>query len=586
MDYKDVFKVLARVSKKPVLLVDLEAKVLEHNEIFSNISHNVCETINNESFLKLDAAISFKKYLKTASKSLNLINSGASINGKQYILECARFMPEGGAGVLLLLYINERTSVKEKFQELNDIYNFSYDVAKNKSLEKKLINQAKEIERSEKEISKLFKVDDVTKLATRDYFLELLKESIQVANLLKNKLAIIYCDIDNFKKVNERYGRCFGDKLLKTIADKIKLAVPQNTIISRFNADQFAIMLKGNKHVSKFETYLQKLEKIFSNKIIVEGIELYNTASFGIVFYPEEGNTAETLITNLELTKDKAKAMMGTSRCYFSKEIKENYSRFNKIEIGLRKAIENNELFLVYQPQYCLKEKRFSGIEVLCRWNDEHLGTVSPAEFILVAEESILIKDLTVYVFKLALSKFKGLLERNPILKDIELSLNVSTVYLNDKTAFNELMDLANSSGVDSKNICFEITETALMENTKVAVDLLNKSKRVGYSHAIDDFGVGQSSLSYLRSLPVNQVKIDGSFIRNIDKNKGDLTIVKAIINLVSTLGFKTVAECVETKEQLELLKEIECDSIQGYYTGRPVLMSELEKIIVNKFEY
>lgn len=586
MKYKDVFKILARVSKKPVLLVNLDAKILEHNEIFSNIIHNVCETINNESFLKLDDAVSLKKYLKIASKSLNLTNSGASINGKQYILECARFMPEAGAGILLLLYINEKTSVKEKFQELNDIYNFSYDVAKNRSLEKKLINQAKEIERSKQEISKLFKVDDVTKLATKDYFLEVLKESVQVANLLKNKLAIIFIDIDNFKQINEVYGRYFGDKLLKHIADEIIHIMPRNAFISRFNADNYAIILKDNQQVANFREYLKLLEKIFVDKITIEDVELFNTASFGVVFYPEEATTAEALITGAELAIDNAKSMVGVSRCYFSKEVKDSYSRFNKIEIGLRQAIENNRLYLVYQPQYCLKENKFSGIEVLCRWNDEHLGTVSPAEFILVAEESILIKDLTVYVFKLALTKFKGLLERNPILKDIELSLNVSTVYLNDKTAFNELMDLANNSGVDSKNICFEITETALMENTKVAVDLLNKSKRIGYSHAIDDFGVGQSSLSYLKSLPVNQIKIDGSFIRNIDKNKRDLTIVKAIINLVSTLGFKTIAECVETKEQLELLKEIECDNIQGYYTGRPMLISELEKIIVNKFEY
>lgn len=376
-------------------------------------------------------------------------------------------------------------------------------------------------------------------------------------------------------------GHDIGDFLLKKVANEIKKVLPKGCVASRFGGDEFVILVDNEETILHLTKFIEKITRIFSQPINIKDSNAHISISIGVAIYPNDGSNYEELAKHADLALYNAKEITGSSYSFFSQKLKEEYIRLNKIENKLRDAITNDALFVHYQPQYDLKTMKICGVEVLCRWVDNELGTVSPAEFIVVAEQVGLIKELTKVVFNKALKEFKNCEEKYPeLFENIKLSLNISAFYMDYVEAFNSLIKVVENFKIANNKVCFEVTETALIRHKKTAIKLLSKLEGEGYSNAIDDFGVGHSSLSYLKDLPVGVLKINISFIKDIDKDNKSFAITKAIIKMGSILGMYVIAEGVENQQQAELLRQVKCDAAQGFFLAKPMPITDVVSLL------
>lgn len=415
--------------------------------------------------------------------------------------------------------------------------------------------------------------DEITGLPNRHHFKQKANSIIMEIKDTYENIALIFIDIDNFKYINDAFGSEIGNKVLRKIGSLLKENGDADSFVSRYAGDEFIILKRNILDLNLLNTYLKKLIEDLGNCIRVGDKEIYTTISMGVALYPKDGEDLETLLKRVDVAMYSAKNEGKNTYRYFNMDILNSINRQYLIEKGLRNAIKNKELYLVMQPKVRSNDESIEGFECLVRWNSEELGVVSPAEFIPIAESSSIIIELGKYIIKEAMERCRTMI--NETNKKFKLSINLSEVQLRDESLLEFINLEASKWDIDPSYIEFEITETVLIQSAERNVTILERLKERGFSIALDDFGTGYSSLNYLNILPIDILKIDRSFIVGIGVDKKSEYIIRTIINLSHDLEIKVVAEGVETKEQLEFLKDCKCDIIQGYFFSKPQMYNK-----------
>ncbi|RII33148.1 bifunctional diguanylate cyclase/phosphodiesterase [Clostridium chromiireducens] len=392
------------------------------------------------------------------------------------------------------------------------------------------------------------------------------------------KFALLYMDIDNFKHVNDTLGHTSGDLLLKYISNILKYQVKAPDFVARLGGDEFAIIFEDIKNRQEIIDKVQKLIKYLRRPWVIDKQEFFISHSIGIAIYPEDGDNLSTLLKNSDVAMYFVKKNMKDNYCFYLQEIQEENSKKIKIINDLRRAIENKEFNLFYQPIIDLNSEKIIGVEALIRWFHPIRGMIPPMEFIPLAEENGLIHDIESWILETALMQKKQWEDMG--YADLKMSINISGKSVTREGFINEVKDLLSRVKIKNDNIQFEVTETALMNDLNTSIKVLREIKDMNIKIALDDFGTGYSSLTYIKKLPIDVVKLDKDFIKNISKIEEEEVIVDYVIKLTHQLNLKIVAEGIETKEHLEFLKLNGCDYGQGYFFSKPITKEEIEKLL------
>lgn len=416
--------------------------------------------------------------------------------------------------------------------------------------------------------------DDLTKLPNRFYFLEKLEGVILNAAEQSLRGAVFYLDIDDFKIINDTLGHSFGDKVLCYYSEQLKKILGENDILCRIGGDEFVIIHCFNES-TELEQFAELILSLFRDTYLIEGKRIYLSTSFGVAEFPKDGVNSDALMKNADFAMYKAKETGKNKYSIYNEKLYIQLQRKIDIERVLRNAIEENELSVVFQPQVYVSTQQIYGFEALIRLNSKELGFVSPGEFIPIAEESGFITVLDHWVFSQSCNYVAKWIEKGYTFES--MSVNISSNDIRRSDFVDLIRDMITSANIDPKLIELEITETVLMEQIETVTERLEQLRNLGIRVALDDFGTGYSSLNYLRSIPIDTLKIDKSFIDHITENTNEEVIISNIIQLAQTMNLKVVAEGVETKAQYELLKSKNCDYVQGYYFSKPVSPVEIE---------
>lgn len=431
--------------------------------------------------------------------------------------------------------------------------------------------------------------DSLTGLHNRNSFNEQLQQAIKLHKRLASNLAVVYLDLDNFKRVNDSLGHHMGDQLLKTFAERLQaelrdsdvLAHDRTSSIARLGGDEYTLLFsvidKESDAAIIAQRILTELDKPFKLKTDRENAdwhEVYVTASIGIAIYPVDGENADELLKNADTAMYEAKNKGKNSYCFYDHSMNDLALQRLNMESELRKAVEHHEFCLHYQPKIDLKTGKMVSVEALLRWNNKHFGSVSPAEFIPLAEEAGLIVPISEWVLEEACKQLKRWQDSE--LSGLSIAVNVSGFHFRQGILGDSVRCLLAEYKLDGHLLELELTEGIIMDNVLKTIDSLRDLKALGVTIAVDDFGTGYSSLSYLKRFPIDILKIDQSFISDLTHDEEGAAIVDAIIVLGQSLGLKLVAEGVETQAELDYLSAKSCDMVQGYYFSKPVCTEDV----------
>ena len=416
-------------------------------------------------------------------------------------------------------------------------------------------------------------VDPVTGLPNRHAFNERLAYVLSIIDSIGGQAGLLLLDLDNFKIVNDTLGHHSGDLLLKLVAQRLRASLRGGDTICRIGGDEFAVILKSADAVSA-DNMAGKILTALAAPFDLDIHEIYATASIGISIYPDDAASLEVLIRNADTAMYQAKGKGKNAFEMFHPDLDQKARKRLSLETKLRKALERGQLSLHYQPQLRQADGGLAGVEALLRWHHPELGAVSPVEFIPVAEESGLIVPIGRWVFRSACKQAAAWREMG--LGAIPVAVNLSVRQTRDDGLVHDILDALHEHGVPPGQLELEITETVLMENVHANVDLLGRLQSEGIRLAVDDFGTGYSSMAYLKRFPINQVKIDRTFVRDIPGDGDDEAITTAIIVMAHSLGLSVVAEGVETQGQLQFLHCAGCDVVQGFHVAQPMAAEEM----------
>ncbi len=434
-----------------------------------------------------------------------------------------------------------------------------------------IIADITERKRSEATIKQMAYHDTLTGLPNRTLLHDRLQQAIPAASYENQSTGLLLLDLDRFREINDTLGHHRGDALLKQIGPRLHAVLESSDTIARLGGDEFAVLLPRTDS-EQAALAAVKLLKALEKPFLIEGIPMVIEASIGIALSPEHGETPESLIQHADIAMYVAKEKK-TGHALYSPETNKHSPRRLALLGELRNAIENNHLFLVYQPKIHLRTRRVIGLEALVRWQHPQYGVIPPDQFITIAEHSGLIKPLTLWVVKTALDQCKLWQKEG---RPPNVAVNLSARNLEDPELPDQIAGLLAASGVAPASLNLEITESALMVNPAHAMEILTRLNGMAIQLSIDDFGTGYSSLGYLKRLPVHQIKIDKSFVKEMATDEEDAIIVRSTIELTHNLGLKVVAEGVESEEVLEKLAALDCDAAQGYHISRPLPPSDL----------
>ena len=424
-----------------------------------------------------------------------------------------------------------------------------------------------EIKRSEARINKMSYFDEVTHLANRRLFIDRLHNALKYASDQNAMVALINLDLDWFKTINDRFGQTEGDLVLKEIARRIEDSLGDAGSAARPGGDEFSIIMTGLESPNSVPLYLDRLTKVISAPVLVQDTEIRLTASIGIAFYPRDAKEPEDLLRCADAAMLEAKNLGRNSYSFFSSELdQQSRSRFQMTTL-LQSALDKQEFRLFYQPKVCLKSGNVLGVEALIRWFSQELGQVSPNDFIPLAEDMGLIDQIGDWVMETAVKQAVKWQTQN---MPINVAVNVSARQFQRGNVAGRVISLLHRHQLPPQLFGIELTETSFMHSAEKTRSAISELLRLGVSVAIDDFGTGYSSLNYVRTLSLNQLKIDLSFIRNIESSDKDRRLVEAMITMAHAMDYKVIAEGVETSEQLKLLRNMGCDQGQGYLFSRP----------------
>lgn len=423
--------------------------------------------------------------------------------------------------------------------------------------------------------------DELTGLYNRNYFIRLLSDWVRKAEQEYTIISVMFIDIDNFRKINDGLGMITGDEVVQLVGQFLSELKQENVIVSHFNSDLYCIAIYNPVGARSVEhIYRHIKERMKQPFILTDGQELNITVSVGIAEYPEAAGSALELINNAEIVMFKAKHTGKATIQYFNAPILTEFRTNVEIENKLKAALKNKRFMMYYQPQFDTRTNRLRGVEALIRWRDEDGRMISPSQFIPVAEKSGFIVQIGTWVLEESISTFARW--RRDYAYPMILSINISAIQYKKQKFVETLIHILEEYGVDPKEVELEITESVLIDDFEEVTEKLHKLREYGIRISLDDFGTGFSSLSYLKGLPIDTLKIDKSFVDTLETDAATKVITESIISMVKQLGYETVAEGVETAEQMTCLLDMDCDNIQGYLLGRPMPASEIEKLLKN----
>lgn len=431
---------------------------------------------------------------------------------------------------------------------------------------------------AEDRIQHMLYYDELTGLGNQKLFQDCLTQSINQAKRTEQTLAVMSLNLDRFKFVNDSFGYATGDLFLQNVAKLLTKTISREGFVSRIGDDEFAIILPNTTH-KEASAKAQQLLNAFERPFIFHEKEVFITLSIGVSCYPLDGSDADTLLHNTYSAMLQAKENRSGYQ-FFANHMNEIFSRRVQLEKSLYKALVHKDFHLHYQPQIDLKIGRITGVEALIRWQHPELGSVSPAEFIPIAEEMGLIIPIGEYVLRTACEQHKKWLEAG--LPPIRVAVNFSALQFQQRDLVSMVTGVLKDTKLDPQYLELEITESVAMYNVEDVVEKLHSLKKLGIETSIDDFGTGYSSLGYLQTFPIGALKIERSFVQQMTENKGSKSIVRAIINLAHNLNIKVTAEGIETIEHLKFLKRYKCDKGQGYFISRPLSAEKFKEMYVS----
>jgi diguanylate cyclase (GGDEF)-like protein/PAS domain S-box-containing protein len=420
--------------------------------------------------------------------------------------------------------------------------------------------------------------DPLTKLPNRFLLPQALNKSVEKAYKNGTEFAVLFIDLDRFKFVNDTLGHHYGDILLTEAAKRIQTSIGNKNLIVRMGGDEFICIIEDLQNDMEAENYAKSIITAFSEPFKLKNTDIFITASIGISLFPYDGDEADILISNADSAMYQAKKK-GRNQ-YEKVRVNESAGAFEKLllENNLRKALKENELTLYFQPQINLKTNEMNSMEALIRWHHPELGLISPGDFIPIAEETGLILLIDEWVLRTACTKMKE--RQNAGFPPFRVAVNLSAAQFLQKDLIVKIDQILADTSLDPSYLELEITENMVMHDVKAAIQVLKNLKERGIHLSIDDFGTGYSSLTYLKDLPVDILKIDQSFIKDIDTNSNSSSLTKAIVSLGHDLNLKVIAEGVETNKQLSLMKQQSCDLVQGYIFSKPLNYEQTENYL------
>lgn len=454
-------------------------------------------------------------------------------------------------------------------------------------------NTTQQLLQSEQRLHQMAYFDDLTELPNRHFFKESLQQMIGLAQRKKLKLGVLFLDLDGFKRINDTLGHHLGDLVLQATSERLQKSIrisdtfaqpvtSQSDIsLARLGGDEFTALLPLIERNEDAAIVAERIRIKLAQPMIFGEHELTTTTSIGIAIYPDDGETTEDLLKNADLAMYYAKRSGGNMYCYFSSYMMERAVRKLTMESHLRKAVEREEFCLHYQPQFDIERGNFNGVEVLLRWENKELGKISPAEFIPLAEETGLIIHIGEWVLRKACYQTKAWCDQGIPLTRV--AVNVSAGQLLHNGFASMVNSILAETMLDPGILELELTESALINDVDLVIEVLKQLKQVGVQLAIDDFGTGYSSLSRLMNFPIDRLKIDQAFVRNLEQNSDNGAIATAIIAMATSMNMRVTAEGVETNTQLNFMKNKSCNDVQGYFLSKPLPTDQAEEFFKQK---
>lgn len=422
--------------------------------------------------------------------------------------------------------------------------------------------------------------DSLTGLPNRILLDDRIRQAIANSGRYHKFFAVLFIDLDRFKLVNDSLGHEFGDKLLKAIAKRLSSLIRTEDTLARLGGDEFVLAIPGLKNPEDSAAIAQKILSSFNRPFHIATREINIVASMGISVYPSNGKTATTLLKNADIAMYEAKEKGGSQFKFYTNKLNQQLSKQMQLEADLRNGLVKKEFFLLYQPQFNLKDRKLQAVEALLRWQNPKRGLVLPIDFIPLAEESGLIVPIGEWVIEEVCRQINAWRESG--LPNIRVAVNVGTPQLKQSNFAMIVSRLLKQYQIDPQYIEIEITENVIIAHTEIH-RMIQQLKKLGVKIVLDDFGTGNSSLNYLKRIPFDRLKIDQSFVQNINKSRSDEVIIEAIIAMARSLNFKVLAEGVETQNQMEFLAGQRCDEVQGYLLSRPVSADTVHQILTDE---
>jgi diguanylate cyclase (GGDEF)-like protein len=481
-------------------------------------------------------------------------------SGVPYELELETVRPDGNTGWIMARGAPQR----DAYGDIVALCGIAQDITDRKLVEKR--------------VQFLAYYDSLTGLPNRTLLQDRLAQAIAGAHRRNEHAAVLFLDLDRFKIINDSLGHGVGDLLLKSVAERLKRQTRDQDTVCRMGGDEFIVVLSTIRDQAEAAIVAGRIVCAMDADFVIQGRTLKVSCSLGISIYPEHGTDSETLIKNADASMYGAKETGRNRFLFFTKEMNAKVLERSILEHDLRLAIERNEIFLMYQPQAEIRTGKIVGLEALVRWQHPVLGLVQPDKFIHVAENSGLILPIGDWVLRSACSQIHDWQAEG--LPPVTVAVNVSPMQVHQENFREHVQQALSETGIAPQYLELELTESLLTKNATVMFSVLNEMKKMGVKLAIDDFGTGYSSLSQLRQFPVGKLKIDRSFIRDVETSPDAAVIATAVISLAKTLNLKVIAEGVETEGQLAFLRSHDCDEMQGYYFSRPLLGEDIPELL------
>ncbi len=542
------------------------------------VDGNGCIEWCNHVFAKLTDKLRAELLGKAIDDVITLKNNGETVLLRDFIKPSA----EKQSYTQMLDYQKDSQLIKIEclYQKpvIHDTKGYSIimlrDVTQKEKLMAEMKDQHDQLAVLNKELEEHALCDIITDLPNRRYFQDVLRRSLVKAQRKNSRLAIFFIDLDLFKRVNDQYGHDYGDELLKQVGQRLQKNIRKSDFLARLGGDEFILLLEDIETLRTIVVIAEAIVAELKEPFQIKNRRMWIAASIGIALYPDAGRDAETIIKHADQAMYKAKTSGRGQYCFFTEKLNVETKRREKIEKDLEAAIKNNEFFLCFQKLIDSRTKKIWGMEALVRWQHPVLGVVLPEHFIGTAEESGIITQLDYWVFERACQYYDEWIRAKKI--TMPISVNVSTSELKQDNYAEFVLDTLEKNHLRPEQIVLEITETALINNLETAIPILTILHERGIKIAIDDFGTGYSSFHHLIALPISIIKIDLMFVNAITTNHKNYAICKSIIDLAKSLNFEVIAEGVESKEQLDILEELGCHLIQGFYFSKPTKADQI----------